>query len=126
MLTPSLQSAELFFRRTWRYTSVVVRRISSSNSQLTLVHLAFQFRPMNVLKTFAKTSFPLLPISHRTRGVTLTIDPPGSRTFLYLSIFCSLLFAAAPSSSADLGKMSELHGWAMAMSKSMLVPVSGS
>ena len=49
--------------------------------------------------------------------MTLTIDPPGSHTFLYLSTFrSSLLFAAAPSSLADLGKMFELHGWAICLS----------
>ena len=56
----------------------------------------------------------------------LTVDPPGRFSFAYFAFFLSsLLSAAAPSDSDDLGKISDLQGSARAISRSTLQPLSG-
>ena len=72
-------------------------------------------------------SIPKAPKCSITCGVTVAIMPPGNCCFLYLSFFLSaLLYAAAPLTPADDGKMSLLHGWAREISRSTLFPMSES
>ena len=82
------------------------------------------------LASLSRKFFPISP--HRpkcsiTKGMKLTVDPPGRFSFAYFAFFLSsLLSAAALSDSDDLGKISELQGCARAISRSTLQPLSGS
>ena len=66
------------------------------------------------LASLSRKFFPTSP--HRpkcsiTKGITLTVDPPGRFSFAYFAFFLSsLLSAAAPSDSDDLGKYQSSKG----------------
>ena len=80
------------------------------------------------LVSLSRKFFPISPHHSKcsiTKRMNLTVDPPGRFSFAYFAFFLfSLLSAAAPSDSDDLGKILELQGCARAISRSTLQPLS--